>query len=158
MSPRSRPKKLASPLNRKWLPRILIVVGIVMIASTILILKNKDEPVIETPITQELPEEQLDRLLEEKKPIFLFFHSNNCQSCLVMIDIVSQVYPEFIESVALVDVNVYDERNQNLLRRAQITTIPTQIFINDNGEGKVILGVMQPEVLKENLSILYKGK
>ncbi|MCJ7625004.1 MAG: thioredoxin fold domain-containing protein [Anaerolineaceae bacterium] len=158
MSPRSRLKKSASTLNRKWLPRFLIIVGIALVASTILILKSNGEPVIETPITQELPEEKLDRLLEEEKPILLFFHSNNCNSCLVMIDTVSQVYPEFMDSVVLVDVNIYDERNQNLLRRAQITTIPTQIFINNKGEGKVILGIMQPEVLRENLSILIRGK
>ena len=158
MSPRSRPKKSVSKLNRKWLPRILIVVSVVIVASVILITKNSGQSAIETPITLELPEEQLTWLLEEEKPIFLFFHSNTCNSCLVMIDTVTQVYPEFMDSVALVDVNVYDERNLNLLRRFQITSIPTQIFINKKGDEKIILGVMQPEVLRENLSLLIKGK
>ena len=29
-----------------------------------------------------------------------------------MIETVEQVYPEFADSIALVDVNVYDERNE----------------------------------------------
>ena len=45
-----------------------------------------------------------------------------------MIDIVNEVYPEYQDQISLVDINVYDDLNKNLLTRANIHSIPTQIF------------------------------
>jgi hypothetical protein len=65
---------------------------------------------------QELPEVQLMRALDAGTPALAFFHSSICDSCKEMTAIVAEVYPEFAGSVALVDVDVYDERNKALLR------------------------------------------
>ena len=100
------------------------------------------------------PEAQLDQLLAEGQPIFAFFHSNTCKQCVDMSAIVQQVYPEFANKVALVDVNVYDRQNQNLLRRAGIRVIPTLIFIGRSGQGRGYTGVMQPNALREQLQAL----
>lgn len=102
----------------------------------------------------ELPGAQLDRLLAAKQPTLAFFHSNNCKQCLTMMEVVEQVYPEFANSVALVDVNVYDERNAALLQRARIRAIPTQIFFDRSGQGRVVLGAMEPEQLRQELQTL----
>ena len=158
MSPREKPKKQPQKktINRKWLVNTLLLTGVALLVLAVFILKQESQAKETALVPQETPEEQLDRLLEAGEPIFLFFHSNNCNSCLVMIDIVNQVYPEFMEQISLIDVNVYDEQNQNLLRRARITTIPTQVFIDASGQGNVILGVMQPEVLRDRLSLLIE--
>lgn len=104
------------------------------------------------------PEAQVDRLRAEGKPIFAFFHSNTCKQCIDMTAIVEQVYPDFNGRVYLVDVNVYDKGNQNLLQRAGIRVIPTLIFINGQGEGRSFTGVMQPDVLREQLNTLAGGE
>jgi thioredoxin-like negative regulator of GroEL len=93
----------------------------------------------------------LDRLLKAGDPVFLFFHSNRCAQCVRMIGIVEQVYPGFSDSVALVDVNVYDERNRNLLQRANIRAIPTLIFVDREGEVRGHVGVMEPDALRDQL-------
>ena len=106
------------------------------------------------PTPRVLPETQLDRLLQAGEPIVLFFHSNTCAQCIKMTGIVEQVYPDFSDSVALVDVNVYDDRNKGLLERANIRAIPTLIFINGEGEGEGYVGVMEPDALRQQLATL----
>lgn len=136
------------------LPKILILAGIVILVTTIFLLKK--EPTRTANPSEISAEAQFDRYLEEGKPIFLFFHSNNCDSCIEMIAVVEQVYPEFDQVVELVDVNVYDPANQNLLRRANITVIPTQMFLEAGGQGQVAIGVMSPESLRQQLQALAK--
>jgi thiol-disulfide isomerase/thioredoxin len=96
--------------------------------------------------------------MEAGQPVFVFFHSNNCKSCLDMIAVVDQVYPDFRADVALVDVNVYDPENQGLIQRAKIFSIPTQVFIDASGQGKVTIGVMAPEDLRQQLQALAEGE
>jgi len=106
----------------------------------------------------ELPEAQLDRLVIAGQPTLAFFHSNNCVQCIKMMDVVEQVYPEFKDSVALVDVNVYDEANARLLQRAQIRAIPTQIFFDRSGQGSAIMGAMTPDQFREQMRTLAGGQ
>jgi thioredoxin 1 len=99
-----------------------------------------------------LPEDQLDQALEQGLPILAFFHSLTCTPCKQMTGIVEEVYPEFENQVVLVDVDVYDQKNQPLLRKASIRTIPTVIFIDRNGQGQTYIGVMPADQLKATLS------
>jgi hypothetical protein len=75
-----------------------------------------------------------------------------------MMGVVDQIYPEFKDQVGLVDVNVYQTWNENLLSRARITNIPTQVFINEKGEGKTLIGGMQPDELRAELHTLAEGQ
>ena len=145
-------KSKSTPKSSGLLPRILILLGIMLLVAVVFLLKNQSSKTA-LPL-DESPEAQLDRYLEEGKPTFAFFHSTDCQSCIVMMNTVDQVYPEFKNSVALVDVNVYDPQNENLLRRAGINTIPTQVFINSRGEGKVSMGIMEAGMLRQQLAAL----
>jgi thiol-disulfide isomerase/thioredoxin len=144
-----KPKKMNNNLIG-----ILIVLGIGVLVSAVFFLKT--EPAKQVPVAAELPQAQLDRLMKEGKPTFVFFHSNNCYGCINMMETVSKVYPEFEDQIALVDVDVYDKNNANLLRKAQITGIPTQVFINKKGDGKVSIGVMESEELRMQLSSLLE--
>ncbi len=45
-------------------------------------------------------------------------------------------------------------QNENLLRRAGISSIPTLVFIDRNGEGQVSIGVIEAEVLRQQLTAL----
>lgn len=137
------------------LVRLLLLIGIVLIVAVMLIQKNQPLAV-EKNLTDQTAEVRFDQYLESGQPVFLFFHSNNCQSCIEMIAIVDVVYPEFADTIALVDVDVYDKANQNLLQRAKVYSIPTQIFIDSSGQGKVLPGVMSPDDLRSQLNELVK--
>jgi thiol:disulfide interchange protein len=71
-----------------------------------------------------------------------------------MIDIVDQVYPEYAQSVRLVDVNVYDPNNKALLRRVGLQYIPMLLFLDHNGNGKSVVGVMEADLLRQQLNTL----
>ena len=74
-----------------------------------------------------------------------------------MISIVGEVYPRYADTVELVDVNVYDERNAALLQQVRLQFIPTLIFYDQSGEANVVVGVMQDEELNQALADLAGG-
>lgn len=136
------------------LPKILILAGIAVVIGLIFFIKN--QPTVATAPVNESPEALLDRSIGEGKAVFAFFHSNNCHSCIVMMNTVAEVYPEFSGEIVLVDVDVYDPQNENLLRRGNIRTIPTQIFINRDAVGKISFGAMEADLLREHLQALLE--
>jgi thiol:disulfide interchange protein len=134
--------------KKSTLPRILIVAGLLLLVAVVLTIKDK--PQAAAPMG-DLPEAQLDRALEAGQPTLAFYHSNNCRSCIEMIGIVQQAYPEFSGSVALIDVNVYADENLPLLQREQIRYIPTLIFYDQQGTREVVVGVLETEALRQKL-------
>lgn len=134
------------------------MVGVLALAVVVLLLKggNNDQPQA-TTVSGDLPADQLQNALAERRPTLAFFHSNNCQQCIVMMEIVGQVYPEFANSIVLVDVNVFDERNAPLLQKVGLQYIPTLIFYNRAGQGQVSVGVMETEQLRQTLATLAGG-
>jgi len=166
-------KKHFSESHKPPWPQIASVAGLVVLIVGVLIAKNQAQPVavptlsplvVRPTVASEqiqptaaptgLPETQLAQLLAAKQPTLAFFHSDSCQQCIEMTQIVQQVHPEFASSVALVDVNVYDERNARLLQWARIRVIPTLVFFNREGQGQVTTGVMQPAQLRQKLQAL----
>jgi thioredoxin-like negative regulator of GroEL len=137
---------------RGWLP-ILAVLGVIVLLG--IIVYAKEQPVA---TTSELPETQLARLLAQGKPTLTFYHSNTCDQCIQMAKILQQVYPEFAGSVALVDVNVYDNRNTILLQKVRIRYIPTLIFYDRAGQAQTSVGVMEPTTLRQQLQALRGGQ
>jgi thiol:disulfide interchange protein len=133
--------------------KLLIVFGVIAVAVGLLLLKGKPTPA-EPLSSSALPEAQLDRALEAGKPVLAFFHSNSCEQCLIMIDTVKQVFPEFVSSVALIDVNVYDDQNAALLRRVRLQYIPMLVFYDRNGNSKPHIGVLEPAALRARLAEL----
>jgi thiol-disulfide isomerase/thioredoxin len=137
------------------LPTLLILAGVVLLVTVVFLLKT---PPAKNQIPADaLPEAQLDWYLEHNQPVFVFYHSTTCKTCTDMMAVVDQVYPEFKDRVGLVDVDVYQVGNENLLRRARITNIPTQVFINEKGQGMTQIGGMQPENLRTALQALAGG-
>lgn len=111
-----------------------------------------------TSLPAELPDAQLERLLAAGQPTLAFFHSTDCVQCIKMMQVVEQVYPEFSDQVALVDVHVYDQRNASLLQWARIRAIPTQVFFDQTGQGLVVMGAMEPQQFRERLQALAGGQ
>jgi len=156
------PKKKRSKKTNN-LPRILIVVGLLALVAVVLLLKPDKTPAqTATPQsavrTSVIPAVQLQNALTEKHPTLAFFHSNNCHQCQVMMETVAQVYPEFDDSITLVDINVYDQRNAQLLKEFKIQYIPTLIFCDRAGQKQVSVGVMEAEKLRQTLATLTEGE
>ena len=158
------------------LPRVLIVICVLALATLVQLSKGGDHnqaqmttvsgivllqgnDILEQTITVsgELPADQLQNALAEHLPTLAFFHSNNCRQCILMIETVSQVYPEFAASVVLVDVYVYDEKNAALLKKVGLQFIPTLIFFDRTGKEQVSVGVMEAEQLRQRLAALADG-
>jgi thiol:disulfide interchange protein len=74
-----------------------------------------------------------------------------------MMETVAQVFPDFAEAVVLVDINVYDESNEALLKRVGLQYIPTLIFYDHTGKEQVSVGVMEAEQLRQTLAALAGG-
>jgi thiol:disulfide interchange protein len=158
------------------LPRLLIVVGVLALATLVLALKDRSRDAVPeagsagfvplqgadamggtlgTP--SELPADQLQNALAEHRPTLAFFHSNSCRQCVMMVEIVDQVYPKFAGSVLLVDVYVYDEENEPLLKKVGLQYIPTLIFYDRSGTEQVFVGLMEAEQLRQSLAALAEG-
>ncbi len=133
------------------LPRFLIVLGLVLLIAVVLIVKGKPQA---STSAGDLPEAQLENALRAGKPVLAFFHSSSCEQCIIMIKTVGQVFPEFSESVTLVDINVYDPNNQPLLQKVRLQYIPTLIFYDRQRQEQAHVGVMTADVLRQRLSAL----
>ena len=129
---------------------LLILVGLLLIAVVILVLK----PRTAHPTTGTLPEEQRANALAAGKPTFIFLHSLECVPCEEMMFTVAQVYPEFDNKVILVDVDVYADENASLLRYEMVRTIPTLVFYDRSGQRRVYIGVMEAAQLRQTLAAL----
>jgi thiol-disulfide isomerase/thioredoxin len=154
------PKKKTKSRRRRdsRAPQFLVLAGFLALIVAVLVLKEKPpayEPVL--PSSQ-LAEAQLDEALERGQPVLAFFHSNTCDTCLAMMAVVAQVYPQYREQVVLVDVNVYEEKNEPLLRRVRLRYIPTLIFYDQDGEAEPYIGSMDAAELSERLAAFSGGQ
>lgn len=137
------------------LSQFLIVAGLALLVAVVLMVKDK--PQAASPMG-DLPEAQLERALEAGQPTLAFYHSNDCYSCIEMIGVVQQVYPEFSGSVTLVDVNVYAVENRPLLQSEQVRYIPTLIFYDQQGTREVTVGVLEAGALRQKLKTIQGGQ
>ncbi len=142
----------SKPSQTGLLPKVLILAGVVVLVIAVYLVKNQPS-MADVPADESL-QVQFDRYLQERKPILAFFHSTNCHSCIVMMNTVAQVYPEFKTEVGLVDVKVYDLQNEDFVRRERISSIPTLVFIDRNGQRKISIGVLEPDQLRQRLQAL----
>ena len=139
------------------LPQYLAILGVVVLISAVFIIKEIKQEATTIADPNMSDEVKLDRALAEHEPVMAFYHSNNCQQCLIMIDVVNEVYPEFLTAVELVDINVYDPKNRSLLQRVGLQFIPTMIFYDREGQSETQVGVMEAEQLRQTLAALVEG-
>ena len=96
-------------------------------------------------------------LSHDGKPAVVFLHSLNCVACKEMMQTVADVYPEYQDSITLIDVDVYDQGNDNLIRREQLQSIPTLVFYDRQGSRQVFIGAMPSEQFRDALAQLAAG-
>lgn len=139
------------PVRKQRPPTLLILAGIALLLIAVFALKNS----YDTPVA--LLEAQLDQALKDDRPAFVFLHSLECIPCKEMMDTVADIYPEFQNSVVLVDVDVYDRNNTGILRREQVKSIPTLVFYSTEGNRQVFIGAMPSDQFRDTLTRLAAG-
>jgi len=144
------PRKRKKVHKSSRVPQYVTIGGVILLIMLVLSFKFNNQPEASSNFSI-LPETQLEEALEAGKPTLAFFHSDDCQQCIIMIDTVEQVFPEFSTSVTLIDINVYDPNNEPLLRRVELQYIPTLVFFDENGKGEPYEGVMTVDELRQHL-------
>jgi thiol:disulfide interchange protein len=150
---------------------VLVIASLAVVIAGILLLKARQQPAVTVPAAQggsaatassnpapvagparpSLPADQLDQALDQGQPALVFIHSNTCQSCIDMMKVVGEVYPEFEQDLVLIDVNVYDEANAPLLHVLGLRYIPMVVVYNRAGKSAQNVGVMKPDALRSFL-------
>ena len=150
MPKRKRSKRKPPPPTRIQPPTLLILAGIALLLIAVFVFKSGNS----SSTSAASLETQLDQVLKDGRPTFVFLHSLDCIPCKEMKGTVAEVYPDFQDSVVLIDVDVYDQRNANILRREHLQSIPTLIFYDAQGNRQVVIGVMPPALFRATLQDL----
>lgn len=139
-------KQLERQISKKHF-KILVFLGFALLLGGAVL--GKMSSTNEVPASELSLEEKFDQAMREGTPVFVFLHSLDCNPCQVMMETVAEVYPEFEDKIALIDVNVYDQENQSILRRERLQAIPTLVFYDGRGGRQVHIGVMDPLELQQ---------
>ncbi len=135
---------------RKQLPALWVLAGIALLLIAIFTIKNDDT----SSVSAASLETQLDQALNEGRPTFVFLHSLDCIPCKEMMGVVADVYPDFQGSVVLIDVDIYKQGNENIMRREQLQSIPTLVFYDSTGKRQMFIGAMSPDKFRNTLTQL----
>jgi len=134
-------------------PNFLILAGIALLLIAIFAFRNGGD----SRTTSTALEAQLDQALKESRPTFVFLHSLNCIPCKEMMKTVADVYPDYQDSVVLIDVDIYDQNNRDLLQRERLQSIPTLVFYDAEGTRQVFIGAMPAAQFRDTLTQLASG-
>lgn len=137
------------PIHRQP-PTLLILAGIALLLIAVFVFKSGNS----SSTSAASLEAQLDQAQKDERPTFVFLHSLDCIPCKEMMGTVADVYPDFQDSVVLIDVDVYDQRNANILRRERLQSIPTLVFYDAQGNRKVVIGAMPSDLFRATLQDL----
>lgn len=141
--------------NKKKLRSTLIVLGVVLFVVLVAVFKNLAAE--RKWLTSEPVASRLEAYRAAGQPVLVFFHSPDCSSCLVVQQSIDEVYPEFKNTVALLDLDVTDERERDLVERTGVQTTPTLLLVNAGGSEKLIVGEISPADLRAELDTLAGG-
>jgi thiol:disulfide interchange protein len=139
-------------IAKKQTTTLLIVGGLALLLIAVFALKNGSSPASTANL-----EAELDQALQQGRPTFVFLHSLECIPCKEMMNTVAQVYPEFQDSVVLIDVDIYQQSNANLIRREGLQSIPTLVFYDAQGKRQLFIGAMPAEQFHDVMTQLAAG-
>jgi hypothetical protein len=71
---------------------------------------------------------------------------------------VADVYPDYQDSIVLIDVDVYDQGNSNIIHRERLQSIPTLVFYDAKGTRQVFIGAMPSEQFRDTLTQMVAGQ
>jgi thiol-disulfide isomerase/thioredoxin len=154
MSRKKTDKIRSRKTPQKGISSWLVIGGIALVLAAIYFVNQGNASVAGSASL----EAEWEQALAEKRPTFVFLHSTDCIPCKAMMEVVDEVYPEFDGKVTLIDVDVYDQSNNNLMRQERLQSIPTLVFYDGQGNRQVYIGAMQVEQFRQTMSELAAGQ
>ena len=85
------------------------------------------------------------------------FYSPMCSECQELDEVFKEVYPKYSNKVSLrkIDVTQKDRAIRTLIKKYNVTLVPTTVFKNKNGDvTRRIEGTMQPRILENYMAEL----
>lgn len=114
--------------------RGLILVGLIIVLAAILFFSNRPDPEPKISSSQEAAAVQIDKAIQEGQPAWLFFRTSTCPSCVELKKSFDSLQAEYDGRVVFIDINLDEERNQELGREYRIGYVPQTYIIDANGE------------------------
>jgi thiol-disulfide isomerase/thioredoxin len=134
---------------------IAITLGVILFVVLVALFKNNAAE--RAWLSLEPVSDQVAELKTAGQPLVVYFHSPDCSSCAQVQDALDQVYPEFKDAVALLDVDVTSRRERAFVDAAGVKVTPTLLFIDSSGAEKLFAGEIENDVLRAELSTLAGG-
>ena len=131
---------------------MLITLSVIIFVVLVAVLKNMAAE--RRWLNLEPVAEQIAAYRAGGQPLVVYFHSPDCSSCDQVQQALDQVYPEFKDSVALLDVDVTNRRERLFVEATGVQTTPTLLFIDSGGVEKLFVGEISPDALRAELSTL----
>ena len=100
------------------------------------------------------PMKQVDWVLAHRRAALVLFHSTLCRACRMMDALVQMVRPDYEPQVVFIDVSVDQPANEEVIRWANVGSIPAFYFLTPNGDEKRIVGLMTQAELREEMATL----
>ncbi len=135
--------------------RTIILIALLVLIAVVLSVKFTSPGVFSS--SNGSAQTRIDQSLAQGMPVMVFFYSEDCRSCREMEKTIDDVFPQFKKSVTLVEVNVYDEGNNELVERTGVHTTPVELFIDGQGTETLVLDVLSAEDLRAQLQKISGG-
>ncbi|HOB12294.1 MAG TPA: thioredoxin family protein [Syntrophomonadaceae bacterium] len=112
--------------------RGIILALLIMLLGVWVWISNRPDP--EESRTNESAAVQIDKVLQEGQPAWLFFRTSTCTACVELKESFDRLQPEYQGRVVFIDINLDDEDNQQLGRKYRIGYVPQSFIINSAGK------------------------
>lgn len=130
--------------------RGFILAALIVLLGGLIIFGNRPEP--GESLTGDTAAVQIDKVLQEGQPAWLFFRTSTCPACVELKKSFDSLQPEYQGRVVFIDVNLDDEDNRDLGREYRIGYVPQTYIIDSAGEITYqMVGYIPEDVLRSEL-------
>ena len=136
---------------RSW----LILAGVLIFVALVALIKNVASE--RKWFTSELASARLEEYRAAGKPTVVFFHSPDCSACNKVQVSLNEVYPEFSDRLALLNVDVTNKRERDFVDQSGVLTTPSLLLADAAGNDRLIVGEISIVDLRTALSGLAGG-
>jgi len=95
-------------------------------------------------------QEELDHILNDKKPVIIDFYADWCPPCKSLLPIVESLAEEYKDDIEIVKINV--DSNQAIAQQFGVMNIPALFFIKDRKVTEHMVGLQTKTKLENKIN------